>query len=1021
MKKVFRILLVVFCLILVSLFVLPMVFKGKILAIAKKEMNSKLDANADFKDLDISFFRSFPRLSVRLEELRVTGNASFAKDTIIAAKNIDVAVNILSLFNPENIKVYSISLDEPRIHALVDKQGRANWDIVKPDTTAATEPTDTASANFNLDLHHYSINNGFIEYNDEPSAMYARIDGLNHEGSGDLGASLFTLSTKTRTDAVRFNYGGVPYLNGIAVNLDGDFEINTGASTYSFNKTSVALNDLKINSDGFFKIVNDSTYNMDIKFDAPAADFKSILSLIPAIYKNDFKSIKTDGTAKFDGFVKGDYSPSQIPAYHVVLNVSNGSFQYPDLPGSVKNINLDLIVDNPDGITDNTVLNLSKGHLEMDNAPFDFKLLLKYPMTRQYIDAAAKGALDLSQVSRYVKLGADTKLQGKLNADVSAKGDVAVISQQKPGEFSAKGFIDIANLYYSSDSFPQPIKNTSAKILIENADGVADNTVIKIPAAHVEVGNDKADLTLLLHHPASDPVFSGTAKGGFDLANVKQFYSFEPGTSLSGNLTADVSFDGKKSFIDKEQYDKVKLAGTIAANGVKYQTADYKDGALIERSLITFNPATVTINEIKGSFEKTDFTAKGSLDNLIGYALKDEPLAGKLQLTAGAIDLNKWMGTTATTPATSTANTTATDEVPFAVPSNIRFAVDANASKLVYDKVEYRNLSASMLIHDQAVELKNVTMEGLDGTIALSGLYSTKDNPLKPVIGLSYDLKNLDVQKTFASFNTVQALMPVAKFISGKLSTKLSLNGSLGKDMMPDLSSLTGTGNLLILEGFLSKFAPVEKMAAAINIKQLENFSMRDVKTYFAVSNGKVLVKPFTIKVAGIEMEVGGMHGLDQSMDYMVNMNVPTSMVGDKGMALANNLASQAASRGLNVKVAETVPFHVGIVGTITNPQIKVDLKETAASLADDLKKQTQDFVKAAVDSSKKAATDTLNAVKNEIINNAKDELAKQLLGASDTTGKNNVADSKKRVEEAGKGLLKSLIKKKPKDSTSQN
>ncbi len=1020
MKKFLKIFVIVLAVLLVALFTLPYLFKDKILAVAKREMNARLNANADFSNLDLSFFRSFPRLSVRLESLRITGNGSFAKDTLIAAKNIDVAVNLLSLFNPENIRIYSIALDEPRIHALVDKQGRTNWDIVKPDSSAVTESADTSTSDFHLDLNHYSISNGFIEYNDEPSAMYARIEGLNHEGSGDLSASEFTLSTKTKTDAVQFNYGGVPYLNGIAVNLDGDFEINSGTSTYTFNKTSIALNDLKVNSNGIFKIVNDSTYNMDIKFDAPAADFKSILSLVPAIYKNDFSTIKTGGTAMFNGFVKGDYSPQQIPAYQVALEVKDGFFQYPDLPGNIKNINLAMKVDNPDGITDHTVVNLSRGHLEMDNAPFDFTLLLKNPMTNQYIDATAKGSLDLSQVIRYVKLSKDTKLKGKLNADVAAKGDVAVISQQKPGVFSAKGFIDIADLFYSSDSFPQPIKNTSAKILIESADGVTDNIEVKIPVAHVEIGNDKADLTLLLNHLASDPVFSGTAKGGFDLANVKQFYSFEPGTSVSGNLAADISFSGKKSFIDKEQYDKVNLAGNLNGKSIQYRTAEYKDGVVFDNAVLSFNPATVTINEVKGSFEKTDFTAKGSFDNLIGYALKDEPLAGKLQLTAGTIDLNKWMGTTSE-PATSTAGT-ATSEEPFAVPANIRFAVDAKAAKLIYDKVEYKDLTASLLIKDQAVELKNVSMNGLDGSISMSGLYSTKDNPLKPVIGLTYDVKNLDVQKTFAAFNTVQALMPAAKFIAGKLSSKLTLNGSLGKDMMPDLSSLTGNGNLLILEGFLSKFAPVEKLASALNVKQLENFSLRDVKTYFAVSNGKVLVKPFTIKVEGIEMEIGGLHGLDQSLDYIVNLKIPTSMVGDKGVALANNLASQATTRGFNVKLSETVPFHVNIGGTITNPQLKVDLKETTASLAADLKKQTQDFVQAAIDSTKKETRDTLNAVKNDLMNTAKEELAKQLLGAKDSTDKKNTAgDSKKRVEDAGKGLLKSLTKKKkPADSTNR-
>ena len=108
---------------------------------------------------------------------------------------------------------------------MVDKAGRVNWDIMKPDTTKEVSADSTSA--FNLDLHHYSISNGFIVYDDQPGNMYVKIEGLDHKGSGDIGADVFTLSTKTKTSGVLFNYGGVPYLNNTAVMLDGDFNINT--------------------------------------------------------------------------------------------------------------------------------------------------------------------------------------------------------------------------------------------------------------------------------------------------------------------------------------------------------------------------------------------------------------------------------------------------------------------------------------------------------------------------------------------------------------------------------------------------------------------------------------------------------------------------------------------------------------------------------------------------------------------------------------------------------------------------
>jgi hypothetical protein len=49
-------------------------------------------------------------------------------------------------------------------------------------------------------------------------------------------------------------------------------------------------------------------------------------------------------------------------------------------------------------------------------------------------------------------------------------------------------------------------------------------------------------------------------------------------------------------------------------------------------------------------------------------------------------------------------------------------------------------------------------MNALGGSIAMDGYYSTKLDKLHPEISFNYDVKNLDVQKTFLAFNTVQKL-----------------------------------------------------------------------------------------------------------------------------------------------------------------------------------------------------------------------------------------------------------------------
>ena len=142
------------------------------------------------------------------------------------------------------------------------------------------------------------------------------------------------------------------------------------------------------------------------------------------------------------------------------------------------------------------------------------------------------------------------------------------------------------------------------------------------------------------------------------------------------------------------------------------------------------------------------------MNNLVGYAMQDQPLTGTLNVAADKMNLNDWMGTDTTT---STTTATASTSEPFLVPSNIDLTINAKAEKVKYDKVDYNNINGTVVVKDETVKLQNVKTEALDGTIAFNGSYSTKTNKKEPAISMSYDVKNVNVQKAFFAFNTIQS------------------------------------------------------------------------------------------------------------------------------------------------------------------------------------------------------------------------------------------------------------------------
>lgn len=1018
MKKFLKITGITLLVLILLAFLIPILFKKQITELVKKEINKSLTAKVDFSDVSLSLFRHFPQVSIQINELSVLGTGVFEKDTLLAAENLDVSANLFSVIRGDNIKVNGLFIESPRIHALVLADGRANWDIVKVDSADISPDTDTTASAFRMNLKQYEISDGYLYYSDATSGMTAEITDLDHRGSGDLTADVFTLSTSTQAASVNFIYDAIPYLAQTEVDIDADIQIDNAKQVYSFDTEEIHLNNLQLSGKGNIGIVNDSTYAMDIAFKTPSNQFKDILSMIPAVYKTDFDKIKTAGTAALEGWAKGNYSPSQLPAFDLKLQVADASFQYPDLPKQVSNIQIDLHASNPDGVVDHTEINLSKGHLEMDREPFDFRFLFRQPETSQYLDASVKGRLDLAQLTQLVKLDAGTKLAGLVQADAFAKGSLAAL-QQQAGDFTAGGFLQINDLMYQAADFPQAIRNGDMNIRINNQGGVADNTQIQIEKGHIELGNDPFDFNLVLTRPISNPTFKGNANGRFTLDHVQQFTTLAPGTSISGQLFADVTFDGNMADIDQGAYDRVKTSGTAELKQLKYVAPEYKGGISVPVVKASFNPGQVRVTEFNGNYLGSNFSGNGNLDNLIGYVVKDEPLKGTLNVKVDQMNLNDWMGTEAVSPqdnpgTSPAAETTQTD--PFVVPANINLLLNANAGQVTYDKVNYNNLQGSVQLENETVRLRNVSTSALEGTMVFNGSYSTLLDKKNPDVALSYDLKDIDIQKAFNAYNTVKMLMPIGQFLAGKLNSQLTITGQLKGDMMPDWGSLTGKGNLLLLEGMLRKFAPLEKLANTLQISELQSITLKDIKNSFEFANGKVLVKPFHLKIKDIEMEIGGMHGFDQSIDYVVAMKVPRKYLGTQGNQLLNSLASQAQNKGIPVSLGDVVNLNVKMGGSITNPSIKTDLKEVAGDAVTDLKEQAEEFAKQKIDSAKQAVRDTLTSVKNQVVEGVKekvaDELKDKLFGKKDTAS-SQPDSSKKKPQDQIKKTLKGILKKK--------
>ena len=806
----------------------------------------------------------------------------------MAAKQLDITCDLASFVSGDNIKIKSIAADEPRLHAITHKNGHSNWNIEKQDGSAPELTGNTARA-FKLELQQYNINKGYVNYQDESKDIHIEILNLEHEGKGNFSADTFALKTKTTADAINFDSeGALPYRVTAKTNIGMTLRVENKSHIYSFNTDDVSFNDLKLHTEGFFQWINDSSYSMNIKFKAPSTKFKNILSMLPSVYQKDFKTIETNGQVNFNGFIKGKYDDKHFPAYHANLFVLNGYFKYPDLAIPLENINLGVQIDNPDGVADHTVINIPQGHAEINKDTLDLHLMVKNLKSRPFIDFGFVGKLDLSNISRMIKLEEGSQLSGLLSSDIHAKGNIPATEPRKKDPFHASGNFEIRDFSYLSKSIP--------------------------------------------------------------------------------------------------------------------------DGIGLSEFCMSFNPKNVLIRELKGKYLSTQVDATGTLDNLFDFAIRNKPLKGSIDVKADECILREWIRAG---KIKTTASYTVVNE-PLKVPDNIDFTVHAEVEKFHFDNLDMQNLTCNLLISDETVHMNQVKANGLDGEIKLEGTYSTKENRENPEFALTYDVKGLDVQKSFFAFNTMRKIIPVAKFIAGNFNAHISMNGRLKEDMMPDLQGLQGEGNILLVDGSMKDFGPLDKLSQSLDINDLKNIPLKNTETDFSFKTGRVIVSPFIVQTRDIEMEIGGSHGYDQSLDYAMNLKVPRSQLGNKGSMFVKNVVTQAADKGIPVKLREAVTLNVRMGGTINSPDVKTDMNAVVDNAETDLKKEVNDFVNAKLDSAKQQLHNPSTATKKPLFVQASYKPktnSKSKKVSSSAHKKTTHAKTKKKKKKSRKHYVASLKK----------
>lgn len=809
-KKIFKWGGITLLLLIIAMIAIPFFFKDTIKEKVIEMANKNLKANIALQDVDISLFKNFPKAQVTLNDFVLVNKEPFVGDTLFAAKHIDVTLSIKDLL-AGNYNLLGANVKDASVYIHLNKEGVGNFDIAIP-----SDKPEEESAPIKLDIQQYNVENLKFTFKMDDGNLFMEVADIYHSGKGNFAEEVLDLDTQTKAN-VTFAMDKSTFMKQVPITLQAILGIDLKNQKYTFKQNKATVNRLDLVFDGFIQLLEEGQ-RYDLTFSTPTNSFQNFLALIPEEYSKSIENVKTTGNLTLKGFAKGDMVGDKIPTFGLEMYADNASFKYPNLPKTVRDITIDLKVNNTTGITNDTKVNLNKFTMSIDQDHFSARANVSNIVVNPFVDLAVKGTINLANLSQAYPISLDKKFSGILRADIATQLDMKSVETKNYQNIKAQGNLSLSQFVYAGEEFVKPF--------------------------HID------------------------------------------------NLN------------------------------------------------VAFSPSHIGLSQFDARTGETDLHLTGTIDNLYGFAFRKEILKGNFNLSSNKLVVNDFMQPAAetTTPKKETKEAPkTTTKVPaqaaIKVPAFLDCTLAAKANTVLYDNLKLSNVSGKLIIKDEKVALENLKSDIFGGNIVLSGDVSTKEKT--PTFDVDLNLNRVNIPEAFSQITILEKIAPIAKVVQGKVNTVINVKGSLKNDLTPEINSVSGDLFAALIDSKIDSHgsALLSALDSQFTGLNLNNLNLKDVKAAVDFEDGKVKIKPFTIKYKDVAIEVAGSHGFDQQMNYKLTFNVPPQMLGKEAEGLLSKLTPENQKKITNLPVVATVG------GTFKKPQVSTDAKTVVKDLATQIAK----------------------------------------------------------------------------------
>ncbi len=391
-------------LLVLSISTLLYFFKDTIISYALKEINKHLAAEVRVGKIDLTFWTTFPNLSLDLNEVFIPDAFPTKKsaDTLLYTDQLRLKFNPIDIWN-EKYRVKKIVIKPGVVKLRIAANGENNYQIFKPSN-------EDQSSSFKLSLESIEAKNLRFLYANNSNKSYYQAAIHEMKLKGDFTSKEFDLSSSLSFNIKKIQHGLVPFIVNqeaqtavtVTVNQDkGSIQIPNGTISISEIPFSFQLNVLP--------------KSLKLKVNAPKIPIEELANKIALKEVQTVKQLKGSGFASFLLNVESDLNKDALPLIDCKFNVSNGKLTEPTQGVTLSHINIAGSYSTLAG-KNNEILALKTFAFQTASGPFSGNLTVTNFEKPTY-KGATKGNIDLSVIQAIFQLPKIEKLAGNIGVD----------------------------------------------------------------------------------------------------------------------------------------------------------------------------------------------------------------------------------------------------------------------------------------------------------------------------------------------------------------------------------------------------------------------------------------------------------------------------------------------------------------------------------------------------------------------------------------------------------------------------